>query len=181
MRPFTGDETFYRHSVAQQHHDLFQQFPKSPRSQRIVRRAPLPSVRDCGSLPLERDDQALPARVEDGEPHTGCIKRDRTSLPPRSGGHAREFRAAVCAYLAVCGYLNEKKTNEITLGENDEENRVASSVVCLPADSPRGMGFVGEFHLHRHRHCHRQSILRTCLDGTRCVRRAEQQVRHHGQ
>ena len=39
----------------------------------------------------------------------------------------------------------------------------------------------GKLRLHRHRNWYRQSILRTCLDRTGCVRGAERQVRHHGQ
>ena len=59
--------------------------------------------------------------------------------------------------------------------------RLISLSVCLSADGPCGVGGMGEFHLYRHRHWHRQSILRPCLDRTGCVRGAEQQVRHHGQ
>src|ERR1700733_989530 len=74
-----------------------------------------------------------------------------------------------------------KNVNENTLGENYEENRNESNDVCLPVNSPRGVGGLGKFCLHRQRHWHRQSVLRSCLNGTRRMRGAERQVRHHGQ
>jgi hypothetical protein len=54
--PIPEEKTFYRHSLLSDITHLFQKLTKSSRSQRIVTPAPLPILRGCGNLPLERDD-----------------------------------------------------------------------------------------------------------------------------
>src|SRR5208282_3985564 len=110
-----------------------------------------------------------------GENHPGLAQNEWSQ---RLGVSQREGRSDDGSAIAQDGIsarrLNfkhngeaAKEENENTLGENyekpshsakrenHEENRSVSSVVCLSANGPRGVGFVGKLHLHRHRHWHR--------------------------